>query len=97
MDLHEWAMLSTILLACEGFVLLLIPLAAFYFGVRGMSKLTGLVRMYGPKVQGYFRKSAVVADQVSQRIASPFIASSAAITQARRMLAALSPRDRREV
>ena len=82
--------IAVVLLAIEIFVVMLVPVVITYFAVRGVSWLQRQLRTYAPPVQGGFRKAASVAEQVSQKIAEPFIVTSAGVTQARHVRSTLA-------
>ncbi|PKO21743.1 MAG: hypothetical protein CVU38_12970 [Chloroflexi bacterium HGW-Chloroflexi-1] len=90
MSLANWRDLSIVLLAIEAFIISLAPAVLFYLCVRGISWVLEQIRTYAPQVQGYFRQGAEIAENVSQKIAAPFVAISAAAAQVRRWRSALS-------
>lgn len=83
MTLANWRDLAVVLLALEAFIMALLPAAALFFMVKGMSWVHRKLRRVFPTVQGYFRKAATVTDQASVKIAAPIIAADAFATQAR--------------
>lgn len=84
MTLANWRDLAVILLALEAFVISLIPGLILFFAVRGMLWVIRKLRAIAPTVQGYFRKAAVISEQVSHGAAAPFIATDATLAQVRR-------------
>ena len=81
MELAFWRDLSVVLLCIEGFIMLLIPGALFFFSIKGLRALERKLREVSPKVQGVFRTVNGTSRQASDKIASPFIAASAANAQ----------------
>lgn len=90
MTLADWRDLAIILLAVEAFLLSLIPGALLYFAVRGISFLIRKLRSVAPIVQGYFRKTATVTEEVSQKAVTPMIEAGATLAQFRGWRAALT-------
>lgn len=84
MTLANWRDLAVILLVIEAFFMSLIPGVILFFAVRGMLWIIRKLRAISPTVQSYFRKAATISEQASQRVAAPFIATSAAVAQAQR-------------
>ncbi len=84
MTLANWRDLAVIWLAIQAFILSLIPGVILFFAVKGMLWVIRKLRGVAPVVQGYFRKAALISEQVSHRAAAPFIATSATLAQADR-------------
>lgn len=98
MDLAFWRDLSVVLLCLEGFIMLLIPGVLCFFSIKGLRALERKLRGASPKVQEAFRKVNLVTRQASDKVASPFIAASAANARANAMRrGTASPIKRREV
>lgn len=99
MTLADWRDLSIILLAIEAFIMGLVPAVILFFAIKGMLWVIRKLRGAAPVVQGYFRKASQVSENVSQRIAAPFIAASATSAQVQRWRQAIlpSPRKPKEV
>jgi len=98
MDLAFWRDLSVVLLCLEGFIMLLIPGAIFFFSIKGLRALERKMREVSPKVQGVFRQVNRVTEQVTDKIAAPIIKISGANAQLRGMRrGAVSLFRRREV
>jgi len=65
--------IALVTLIIEAFVLALVPLAAFYFGIRGMRALRLKLDPLFPMVQGRLRRMAQTTRTASERIVRPFI------------------------
>lgn len=81
MTLANWRDLAVILLALEAFIISLVPAVILFFAVKGMLWVIRKLRSVAPTVQSYFRKAADTSEQISQRAAAPFIATSATLAQ----------------
>lgn len=96
MTLANWRDLAVILLAIEAFVIALLPGIVLFFAIRGMSWVIRKLRATAPTVQGYFRKAATISEQASQRVAAPFVGTSATLARVRggrsALAASLRPR-----
>ncbi len=99
MTLSDWANLATILLAIEAFVICLVLGVVYFYATRGVLQLIRQLRVTFPVIQGYFRQAEQVTKSASNRVAAPFIATSAASAKVRRWQHAvrLSPRPTKEV
>jgi hypothetical protein len=95
--LENWRDLAVVFLALQAFVLGLIPAALLYAVVYGLTWVLRRLRALAPKVQGYFRKAAHVADQASGRVAAPIIAISSVAAQVGRYFSFPSSRVKSEV
>lgn len=84
MTLANWRDLSVVFLVIQAFIINLIPAAILFFAIKGMLWVIRKLRGIAPTVQGYFRKAADISEQVSQRAAAPFIATSATLAQVNR-------------
>jgi type IV secretory pathway TrbD component len=73
-DLATGRDIALVILIIEAFVLALVPLAAFYFGIRGMRALRLKIDPQFPMVQGRLRRMAQTTRTASERIVRPFIA-----------------------
>ncbi|MBC8447631.1 MAG: hypothetical protein H8D78_07770 [Chloroflexi bacterium] len=82
MDLATGRDIALVILIVEAFVLSLVPLALFYFGIRGMQALRRKLDPLFPTVQGHLRRVAQGTHNVSERIVRPFIALSGLRAQA---------------
>lgn len=73
MNISFWADVSVVFLAIETFFLLLIPLVAFYFAVRGLNFLH--IRLPGvmSKAQGISRQVRLKTEAASQRVVDPVV------------------------
>lgn len=76
MDVPTGRDIALIILAAEAFVLGLVPLAAFYFGIRGMQTLRRKLDPLIPQAQTSLHRVARTTQAVSQRIVRPVIALS---------------------
>jgi hypothetical protein len=65
---------------------------AFFFAIKGLAKLRGLVKRYAPVAQEKAYTVAVKSDEVSQKVAKPFIVAYAKTAQARTMTRAITRR-----
>jgi hypothetical protein len=83
MDLRFWADASTVLLALEGMVFMIIPGVIFYFAFKGSRKLEQKMREYSPKVQGAFDQANRLTHQGADKISAPVIKASATGAQLR--------------
>lgn len=63
-----------------------------FFAIRGLSKLRGVVKRYAPVAQEKAHTVAVKSDEVSQKVAKPFIVAYARSAQARTMTRAITRR-----
>ena len=84
MTLSAWADLSIILLAIEAFVICLVLGVIYFYATRGILQLMRRLRITFPIIQGYFRQAEQVTKTASDRVAAPFIATSAATAKVRR-------------
>jgi len=73
-DLATGRDIALVTLIIEAFVLALVPLAAFYFGIRGIQALRLKLDPLFPMVQGRLRRMAQTTRTASERIVRPFIA-----------------------
>lgn len=85
MGLAFWRDLSIVLLSLEAFVLMLIPGALFFFSLKGLRAIETKMLEISPKVQGVFRQANLKTNQVSDKLAAPFIAASAANARVKAM------------
>lgn len=81
MTLANWRDLAVILLVIQAFVIVLIPGVVLFFAIRGMSWVRRKLRAGAPVVQDTFRRAASISERISHRVASPVIATSAALAQ----------------
>lgn len=81
MELTFWRDLSVILLVLEAFILTLVPGVIFFFSIKGLQALERKLREFTPKVQGVFQQVDHTSRRVSDKVAAPFIAASAARAQ----------------
>ncbi len=82
MDLATARNLSIILLAIEGFILVLVPGAIFYFSIKGLRQGTKWLKIIGlPEAQRYTRLVADKTNEYSARIAEPITKVETATTQ----------------
>jgi hypothetical protein len=65
---------------------------AFFFAIKGMQKLRGLVVRYAPVAQDKANAVAVKSDEISHKVARPFIDVYARAAQARTMTRAITRR-----
>jgi len=65
--------IALVILIIEAFVLSLVPLAVFYFGIRGMRALRRKLDPLIPTAQERLRRAAQVSQNASERIVRPFI------------------------
>ena len=82
MDLATGRDIALVILIIEAFALALVPLAAFYFAIRGMRVLRLKLDPLFPMVQGRLRRMAQTTRTASERIVRPFIALSSLWAQA---------------
>jgi hypothetical protein len=85
MDLAFWRDMSLVLLCLEAFVIMLVPGAIFFYSIKGMRELEKKMREVSPQVHGVFHRVNQVTRQTSDKVASPFIAVSAANAQVKAM------------
>jgi hypothetical protein len=90
-SLAYWRDLAIVLLVLEALILSLIPAALIYLLIRGMLWTLKRIRAYAPPVQGYFRRASDVSEQVSRRIAAPFISANATAARVQRWGALMFP------
>lgn len=83
MTLSDWANLSIILLAIEAFVICLVVGVVYFYATRGLLQLIRQLRITFPIIQRYFRQAEQVTKTASDRVAAPFIATSAASAKVR--------------
>ena len=83
MDLPAGRDIALVILIIEAFVLSLVPLVAFYFGIRGMQALRHKLDPLIPTVQGRLRRLAQSSENASERIVRPFITLSGLRAQVR--------------
>ena len=76
MNLPTGRDIALVILIIEAFVLSLVPLTAFYFGIRGMQALRRKLDPLIPQTQMRLRRVAQTTQAVSQRAISPIIALS---------------------
>lgn len=81
MELTFWRDLSIVLLVLEAFILMLVPGVILFFSIKGIQALQNKLREYAPKVQGVFHQVDRTSRKVSDKVAAPFIAVSAARAQ----------------
>ena len=95
MDLAFWRDVSIVFLSIQTFILLLVPLVAFYFAVRGLNFLH--VRLPGVmyRAQGISKQVRVKTEAVSQRVADPVVRAQRERTKAEATLQALVPSPKR--
>ncbi|MDH7484726.1 MAG: hypothetical protein QHJ81_00445 [Anaerolineae bacterium] len=89
MDLSTGRDIALVILIVEAFVLSLLPLALFYFGIRGMHTLRGKLDPLLPVAQKRLRSIAHGSQDISARIVRPFIAVSCLRAQAQGTIQAL--------
>jgi hypothetical protein len=90
MTLTNWRDLAVVLLALEAFIMGLVPVAIFFFLVKGLLWLIRKLRATAPIVQSYFRKAAEISETVSQRASAPIIAASATSAKVQRWWRAIA-------
>ena len=91
MDLAFWRDVSIVFLSIQTFILLLVPLVAFYFAVRGLNFLH--VRLPGVmyRAQGISKQVRMKTEAASQRVADPVVRVQRERTKAEVTLQALVP------
>jgi len=87
-----WRDISLIWLISLTFVSVLPFAIAFFFAIKGMQKLRGLVKRFAPVAQNKAHTMAVKSDEISQKVAKPFIVAYAKTAQARTMTRAITRR-----
>ncbi len=91
MDLQFWTNVSIVFLAIETFFILLIPLVAFYFAVRGLNFLhVRLPRVMG-QAQNISKQVRLKTEEASQRVADPVVRAQRERTKAEATLRSLVP------
>ena len=90
--MEGWRDISLIWLISMAIVSVLPVAIAFFFAIVGMRKLRGLVKRVAPVAQDKARTVAVKSDEISQKVAKPFIVASAKAAQARTMTRAITRR-----
>ena len=90
--MEVWRDISLIWLISLTFVSVLPFAIAFFFAIKGLHKLRGLLKQYAPVAQDKAHIVAVKSDEVSQMVAKPFIISYAKAEQARAMTRAITRR-----
>ena len=83
MDLAFWRDASIVLLALEGFVLMIVPGALFFLLFKGARKLELKMREVSPRVQAAFRQVNRLTHQGADKVAAPVIKASATSAQLR--------------
>lgn len=89
MDLATGRDIALVILIVEAFVLSLVPLTLFYFGIRGMQALRRKLDPLFPTLQDRLRSIAHGTRNVSERMVRPFIALSCLRAQAQGTIQAL--------
>lgn len=89
MDLSAGRDIALVILIVEAFVLSLLPLALFYFGIRGMHRLRDKLDPLLPRAQNCLQSIAHSSQNLSARIARPFITLSCLRAQAQGTIQAL--------
>jgi hypothetical protein len=84
-DLQFWTDASIILLALEGFILMVIPGILFVGLFIGARKLEHKMREVSPRVQGAFHQVNRLTHQGADKITAPVIKASATGAQLRAM------------
>ena len=87
-----WRDISLIWLISLAIVSVLPFAIAGFFAIKGMHKLRGLVKEYAPVAQDKTRLVATKSDEISQKVAKPFIVASAKAAQARTLTRAITRR-----
>lgn len=86
--------IALVTLIIEALVLLLVPLAAFYFGIRGMQALRRKLDPAIPALQHRLRRMAHSTQKVSAQLVRPFIAVSSIWAQVQGTKRALTRAER---
>lgn len=73
MSLDFWRNVAVIWLCFQGFFMLLIPLALFYFLVRGMSWVLRKTEPLFHKAQGYSGQMRNKTEAIADKVAQPLI------------------------
>lgn len=90
--MEVWRDISLIWLISLAIVSVLPFAIAGFFAIRGMNKLRGLVKKYAPVAQDKANMVAVKSDEISHKVARPFIVAYAKTAQARTMTRAITRR-----
>ena len=91
MDLAFWRDVSIVFLAIQTFILLIIPLAIFYFMVRGLNFLHVRLPRVLFRAQDISKEVRTRTEAVSERIADPLIKADREGTRAKATATALFP------
>jgi len=87
-----WRDISLIWLIFLAIVSVLPFAIVFFFAIKGMHKLRGLVKQFAPMAQDKAHLVAVKSDEISQKVAQPFIVVNARAAQAQTMTKAITGR-----
>lgn len=96
MSLELWRDLAVIWLSLLCFIGSMIPLAIFYFAVRGMHAVNSRTRPLLYKAQSYSRMAREQTDAASERIARPVARAGGQVARWQRVGAVLTSKPRRE-
>jgi len=91
MDLQFWTDVSIVFLAIQTFILLLIPLVAFYFAVRGLNFLHIRLPRVLSQAQNISKQVRLKTEAASQRVADPVVRAQRERTKAEATLHSLVP------
>ncbi len=92
MNLEFWTDVSIVFLAIQTFILLLIPLVAFYFAVRGLNFLHIRLPRVMSQAQNVSKQVRLKTEAASERVADPIVRAQRARTKAETTLRSLVPR-----
>jgi hypothetical protein len=94
-DLAFWRDVSIVFLSIQTFILLLVPLVAFYFAVRGLNFLHIRLPRVMYKAQDISKQVRMKTEAASQRVADPVVRAQRERTKAEATLQSLIPSGKR--
>lgn len=72
MDLAFWRDVALVVLAVEALIFGLVPLALFFFAIRGLRWLDRRVRLYGPQARERWHLVHRRVKQTTDQVSAPF-------------------------
>jgi hypothetical protein len=102
-SLTQWRDLGAVFISLQIFIVLLAPMAILVAALMGLRWVRRQIRRFAPRVQRVFRDASRVTDDVSRKVAAPFVTADATTRRWRRTAAAaarafsLAPTPHREV
>lgn len=86
MSLQPWRDLSLVLLALEAFLLSLVPLAMFYYCVKGMRWLLPHMREWFARLRSLAEQANRFVATACKKIVTPFVAWQSVLAGAKALL-----------